>query len=333
MTPPFLIFLGDVPFAPWSKTGWGLKTWREADCLAQLRLPGCVADLGLPDMTPGEAAACGARTMVIGVVNDGGIVSDSWIASLTEALEAGLDLVAGMHTRLADIPAIAQTARRLGRTVHDVRHPTRSFGVGTGKRRAGRRLLTVGTDCGVGKKFAALAIDKAIRARGIDSDFRATGQTGIMITGRGVAVDSVVADFVSGAAEWLSPANDPDHWDVIEGQGSLFHPAYAAVTLGLIHGSQPDALVVCHAVGRDVLYGFPEYPTPSLTDCMAANVMAARLTNPAARVVGISLNTASLDQAAAEIAIAQAERDTGLPCCDPIRQGADRIVEALLEKG
>ncbi len=187
-------------------------------------------------------------------------------------------------------------------------------------------MLTVGTDCAVGKKYTALAIEKEMRARGVDADFRATGQTGIFISGRGIAVDSVVSDFVSGAAEWLSPPAAPQHWDVIEGQGSLFHPAYAGVTLGLMHGSQPDALVLCHDVARTGIADYEGYPIPTYEACFQAYLAAARLTNRAARFAGVSLNTASLDDAAAARAVAEVAARVSLPCCDPIRHGvaADR---------
>ena len=184
---------------------------------------------------------------------------------------------------------------------------------GTGKKRSGRRVLTVGTDCAVGKKYTALAIEKEMRARGVDADFRATGQTGIFISGRGIAVDSVVSDFVSGAAEWLSPAAAPQHWDVIEGQGSLFHPAYAGVTLGLIHGSQPDALVLCHDLARTGIADYEGYAIPSYEACFEAYLAAARLTNPAARFAGVSLNTSSLDEAAAAVRSPKSPRASRCP--------------------
>ena len=172
-----------------------------------------------------------------------------------------------------------------------MRQPAQSFMPGTGKKRSGRRVLTVGTDCAVGKKYTALAIEKELRSRGVDADFRATGQTGIFISGRGIAVDSVVSDFVSGAAEWLSPAAAPQHWDVIEGQGSLFHPAYAGVTLGLIHGSQPDVMVLCHDLARTGIADYEGYAIPSYEACFEAYLAAARLTNPASRDSPASAST------------------------------------------
>lgn len=327
MLSPYLLFLGDVTELAAAKTAAGILQWRPELCVAQVRVPGGTVDLGLPEMSPSAAAQRGAKTMILGIANAGGFIPDSWIPVIIAALEAGLDVAAGMHTRLADLPVIRDTAKRLGRTLHDVRQPTQSFPPGNGRKRSGRRLLTVGTDCAVGKKYTALAIEKSMRARGMKADFRATGQTGIFISGRGVAVDSVVADFISGAAEWLSPANDADHWDVIEGQGTLFHPAYAGVTLGLIHGSQPDALVVCHEPVRRSLVGFDHYPVANLEECIAATVHAARLTNPAARAVGVAINTSRMTEQQIEASITEIEKQTGLPCRDPIRHGMDRIVD------
>ncbi|WP_157218354.1 N-acetyltransferase DgcN [Flavisphingomonas formosensis] len=329
MRAPYLLFLGDAALVGMDKMAAGIARWRARDCLAQYRLPGCAFDTGLPDMTPAEAAAAGAGTMVIGVVNVGGVIPDAWVAKIVAALEAGLDVAAGMHQRLADMPAIAEAARRCGRTIHDVRQPTRRFATGTGAKRSGKRLLTVGTDCAVGKKYTALAIEAELRARQVDADFRATGQTGLLIAGRGVVIDAVIADFISGAAEWLSPAAAADHWDVIEGQGSLAHPAYAAVTLGLIHGSQPDALVICHEPGRETLLGL-DYPVPSLNALAEMALNAAHLTNPAARAVGISINSSAVPEDALDALVAGIEAETGLPCCDPIRQGVGKIVDLLL---
>ena len=329
MQAPYLLFLGDVEEFSAAKTAAGVQQWRGERVLAQPRLPGCTVDLGIAEMTPAEAVRAGARTMIVGVVNVGGFIPQHWIATMIDALEQGLDLAAGMHQRLNDIPAIAEARDRTGRAVLDLRQPDQRFTPGSGRKRSGKRLLTVGTDCSVGKKYTALALEAGLRARGVDADFRATGQTGIMISGRGVAIDAVVADFISGAAEWLSPDAAPDHWDVIEGQGSLFHPAYAGVTLGLIHGSQPDALVVCHEPVRTHLLGF-DHKVPDLRRCIDMNVAAAQLTNPEARVVGISVNTSRMEPAAIDAAIRDIETQTGLPCSDPIRHGVDQILDILL---
>jgi uncharacterized NAD-dependent epimerase/dehydratase family protein len=326
---PYLLMIGDVDDPVSAKTALGLKDWVPEACLGQLRFTARAVDVGLPDLSPRMAAAVGARTLVIGIAPPGGRLPQSWIGMLVEALEAGLDLAAGLHQRLREIPEIARCAERLGRQVHDVRHCDTTFAVGTGIARPGRRLLTVGTDCVVGKKYTALAIAREMMAQGHSADFRATGQTGILIGGRGVAVDAVVADFLSGAAEALSPANAPDHWDVIEGQGSLFHPAYAAVTLGLLHGSQPDVLVVCHDIARKTLASFPHVPVVSLEQAIPAYLSAARLTNPKVRVLGIALNTSSLPPDEADVVLQQTAARLNLPCVDPIRTGVAALVSAL----
>ncbi len=326
---PYLLFIGDAPDQLAAKTADGIAYWRPEICLGQLRLPGCKADLRLPDMNVDEAAAAGVKTLIVGTTNRGGVLGDGWEDLLLRAMELGMDLASGLHHRLTDIPALRETASRLGRQIHDVRHPTREFAVGNGVKRPGKRLLTVGTDCSIGKMFTALALEKEMRARGIKADFRATGQTGIFIAGDGVSIDAVVSDFVSGAVEWLCPANDPDHWDLIEGQGSLFHASYAGVTLGLIHGSQPDALVMCHEPTRKHMRGLPSYRLPDLKLCIARNVEAAQLTNPAVRCVGISVNTAGLDPAAARDYLRRTEDELSLPCVDPMRTGVGAIVDRL----
>ncbi|HWB51778.1 MAG TPA: N-acetyltransferase DgcN [Stellaceae bacterium] len=326
---PYLLFIGDAPDQLAAKTAAGVAFWRPEACLGQLRLPGCKADLELPDMTIDEAAEAGVKTVIVGTTNRGGVLGDGWEKLLVRALELGMDLASGLHHRLTDIPALRDTAARCGRQIADVRHPTREFAVGNGIKRPGKRLLTVGTDCSVGKMFTALAIDREIKARGGKSDFRATGQTGILIAGDGVSIDAVVSDFVSGAVEWLCPANEPGHWDVVEGQGSLFHASYAGVTLGLIHGAQPDALVVCHEPTRPHMRGLPGYRLPDLQLCIERNIEAARLTNPEARCVGLSINTAGLEEAAARDYLRDTERRLGLPCTDPVRAGVGAIVDNL----
>ncbi len=260
MEKPYLLFLGDVPDQLAAKTSTGIADWRADWCVGQLRLPGCQADTGLRDIGLDAAAEAGAKTMVIGVVNSGGTMPKSWTGTIVRAMELGMDVASGLHARLQSFPEIAEAAAKHDRKLFNIRHSEQSFGTGRGEKRSGKRLLTVGTDCSVGKKYSALALEKGMRAQGLNADFRATGQTGVLIAERGVAIDAVVADFISGAAEWLSPANDEDHWDIIEGQGSLFHAAFAGVSLGLLHGSQPDALVLCHEPTRTHMRGLPHAP-------------------------------------------------------------------------
>jgi uncharacterized NAD-dependent epimerase/dehydratase family protein len=254
------------------------------------------------------------------------------VPALLEALEAGLDLVSGMHTRLEDVPQIGSVAARLGRRLINVRQPPAGLPVGTGHKRTGKRLLTAGTDCALGKKYTALSLTRELKKRGIDADFRATGQTGILIAGGGIPIDSVVADFVAGAAETLSPNAAPDHWDVVEGQGSVFHPSYSGVSLGLLHGTQPDVIVMCHEVGRDTVLGLDHYPTPSLPEAIELTLTLARRTNPQARCAGVSLNTSRLDEAQARTMLAEYSARLHLPVADPLRSGPelDRLVEACL---
>jgi uncharacterized NAD-dependent epimerase/dehydratase family protein len=287
---------------------------------------------GLPWLTPDEARARGARGLVIGVANSGGVIHESWIAPLVEALAAGLDVVSGMHTRLNDTPALKSVAARYGRRLIDVRTPPARIPIASGTKRSGKRLLTVGTDCALGKKYTALAIARAFAGRGVDADFRATGQTGILIAGRGMPMDAVISDFEAGAAEMLSPAADATHWDVIEGQGSLFHPAYAAVSLGLLHGSQPDVFVVCHEPGRTHILGHPTFALPTIEDTIEMTIRLGRRTNPNIRCGGVSLNTARLAPDIADAVIADHALRLALPVADPIRGGAafEQLVSACL---
>ncbi len=326
---PYLLFLGDATDQLAAKTAQGIAHWRPEWCLGQYRLAGCNADLGLTEMTLTQAVEAGARTLVVGVANRGGVISHDWIDILEKALIMGLDLAAGLHSRLVDVPSLAAVAEQHGRRLFDVRHPTRDFQVGDGKKRLGKRLLTVGTDCAVGKMYAALAIEKEMRARGLKVDFRATGQSGILIAGSGVSVDAVVADFISGAIEWLAPANDPDHWDVIEGQGSLFHASFAGVSMGLLHGAQPDALVLCHEPTRTHMRGLPDYPLPGLKDCLETNLVAARLTNPEVRAVGVAVNTSQMPDGGSGALLRRIEDELGLPAVDPFKSGVAPIVDRL----
>ncbi|ACG78422.1 conserved hypothetical protein [Phenylobacterium zucineum HLK1] len=329
---PYLLFVGDVTEPGYAKTAFGLRDWAADRCVGELACSDDAVTTGLPRMSPSEAQARGARAMVIGVANPGGVIKPGWIPSLVAALEAGLDLIAGMHGRLEDVREIKAVADRLGRRLIDVRRPPPGIPIATGRRRSGKRLLTVGTDCALGKKYTALAIARAFRERGLDADFRATGQTGIMIAGGGIPMDAVVSDFEAGAAELLSPDAAPGHWDVIEGQGSLFHPAYAAVSLGLLHGSQPDVIVLCHEPGRERLLGYPDFPTPGLSEAIELNLSLGRMTNPEIRCAGVSFNTAAMSGAEADEVMARASRALGLPVADPMRGGPafERLVEACL---
>lgn len=329
---PYLLFLGDITEKSFAKTAIGLADWAPDMCVGEYTLGDTGLSAGLPPMTPAEAVAAGAKSLVIGVANPGGVLADSWKAALVDALEAGLDIVSGLHKRLGAIPAIAEAAERTGRRLIDIRTPPADIAVGTGRKRTGKRLLTVGTDCALGKKYTALALHRAFRERGLDADFRATGQTGIMIAGGGIPMDAVISDFEAGAAEMLSPDAPADHWDVIEGQGSLFNPSYAAVSLGLLHGSQPDVFVVCHDPTRERIIGLEGYALPPVEDVIDLTIRLGRLTNPAIRCAGVSLNSSSLSaDDAGKLCAAEADR-LGIPVADPIRGGAafEKLVNSCL---
>jgi len=326
---PYLLFLGDARDQLAAKTANGVRVWRPDWCLGQLRLPGCNADCGVPDMSIEEAAAAGVKTVILGVANRGGVIPESWTSELVKAVGLGMDIASGLHTRITEIPELAAAAKANGRALHDVRQPTRDFDVANGIKRQGKRLLTVGTDVSVGKMFTTLAIEKEMRARGMKADFRATGQTGIFIAGSGVSIDAVIADFISGAVEWLAPENEPDHWDLIEGQGSLFNVSYAGVTIGLIHGAQPNALVVCHEAGRPHMRGMPHFPLIDIPTCIEANLQAARLTNPDVKCVGASINTVNLSETEARDFCKRVSDETGLPTVDALRDGVAAIVDNI----
>lgn len=328
---PYLLFLGDVPDALAAKTALGIVDWRPDWCVGQWRLPNCAADAGLPEMDAAAAVKAGAKTMIVGAVNAGGVLPEGWVASVVAAIDAGMNVASGLHVRLGEVAAIRDAAERRGVALFDVRHSDIRFATGKGTKRPGLRLLTVGTDCSVGKKYTALALEKAMRARGFDADFRATGQTGVFISGRGVALDAVVADFISGAAEWLSPAAADTHWDLVEGQGSLFHPSFAGVTLGLLHGAQPDAFVVCHEPTRTTMRGV-KHPLPTIAEVITATVEMGKLTNPAIRCVGIAVNTAKLDDAATKELLARLSAQYDLPAVDPIRTGVEPIVDRIAQE-
>ena len=333
LSQPYLLFLGDTTETGYAKTAFGLRDWAPERCVGEYACDGATVTTGLPFLTPTQGHAAGARALVIGVANSGGVIPDAWIPALLDALQAGLDIVSGMHIRLAEVPALKAAAQRHGRRLVDIREPPAGIPIASGRKRSGKRLLTMGTDCALGKKYTALALARAFVARGVAADFRATGQTGILIAGQGIPLDAVVSDFAAGAAEMLSPDAADDHWDVVEGQGSLFHPAYAGVSLALLHGSQPDVVVVCHQPGRAYVLGHPDYALPSIEETIDIILRLGRRTNPAIRCAGVSLNTASLDAEAAQRLLARESERLGVAVADPVRGGAafERLVEDCLQ--
>ena len=329
---PYLILLGEDEDPTYAKTGLGLVQWRPKLVAGQLRFSESAVDLGVPDMTIEKAVDNGVGSLVIGVAPIGGIIPNEWWNVIEKAARAGLDIVNGLHLKLKNYPAVVTAANISGAKLIDVRVPPINLPVGTGIKRSGKRLLTVGTDCASGKKYTALALDQAMRKNGMNSTFRATGQTGIMIAGEGIPIDAVVADFISGAAELISPNNDDDHWDVIEGQGSLFHPGYSGVSLGLLHGSQPDAIVVCHDATRKFISGWEHYPLMSIQESIDQHLLLGQRTNPNIICIGISVNTSGLPADEREQYIENITKETELPCVDPLIDGCDAIVQYIRKK-
>jgi uncharacterized NAD-dependent epimerase/dehydratase family protein len=329
---PYLLYLGHSNDELGIKTSRGLAVFRPEICVGEFRHDDCGLTLGLSRMDFAGGVAAGARTLVLGIANAGGKLGEDLVADAIAAMEVGLDIASGLHQRLKDEPRLVEAARRFGRTLHDVRDPRPDIPVGNGKPRAGKRLLTVGTDCSVGKMYTTLCLARGLSDRGVAADFRATGQTGILIAGGGVPLDAVIADFISGAIEQISPDRADNGWDLIEGQGSLFHPSFAGVSTGLLHGAQPDAIVMCHDPVRKHMRGLPHFGLPSLAECLEANLRVGRLTNPNVRAVGIALNTSSLSDGDARTLCARTADELGLPCSDPYRMGVDAILDMLLDE-
>jgi uncharacterized NAD-dependent epimerase/dehydratase family protein len=234
-----------------------------------------------------------------------------------------------LHTLLRNENDLISAARMYGPTLHDVRIPTVAYPIANGVRRTGKRCLAIGTDCSVGKMYTGMAMNAEMNGRGIKSTFRPTGQTGILITGGGVPLDAVIADFMAGSVEYLTPDNEPDHWDHIEGQGSLYHASFSGVTLALIHGGQPDAMVMCHEPTRSHMRGLPDYALPSLEQLRDTALPLAQIVNPACRITGVSINTKALDDKAARRLIDDTAAALNLPATDPYRFGAGPLVDAL----
>lgn len=298
--------------------------------------------LGTPDVGVGvpvvatiqEALDRDPTSLLIGIAPVGGQLPAEWRPAIIRALEAGLEVISGLHVFLSDDPELRAAAERGRGRIWDVRQPAPEVALliaqGTAHRPGSHTVYFAGTDCNVGKMTASLAVDRAARARGWKSAFAATGQTGIMIAGAGVPVDRLISDFTSGGVEAmvLELANQHD-WVFVEGQGSLCHPAYAPVTLGLVHGAAPDSFLLCHEAGRRRIHGFPEYAIPPLGEVMAMYTAAAHWLGRTTPFIGVALNTFGLPDDEARAAIAATAAETGLPTTDPIRFGAAVLLDAL----
>jgi D-glutamate N-acetyltransferase len=288
---------------------------------------------GIPVVaTVQDALALQPTTALVGIAPPGGVLPPAWRDLITAAIAAGLDIESGLHAYLADDPELAEHARRHGVELRDLRRPPADLRVPTGEnlRHGATVVLTVGSDCGIGKMTVSLELHREAQRRGLRSVFVPTGQTGIAIAGWGIAVDDVVSDFVAGAAERLV-VDGARRGDLlwVEGQASIVHPRYSGVSLGLYHGSVPHLLVLCHVAGRTRIGRMPEHPIPPLAELVELHERIALPARPA-RVAAIALNTSALDEAAARRAIADAHAQTGLPADDPVRFGAERTVDAVL---
>jgi uncharacterized NAD-dependent epimerase/dehydratase family protein len=319
----------------YGKTARGVLRYRPQDvvCILDSLRPGEELE-GFPIVgTVQDALPFQPTTALVGVATQGGRFPPAWRELLRDCIAAGLEVENGLHEFVSDDPELAPLAAERGVELRDLRKPPPGLNVPTGENltHPARVVLTVGSDCAIGKMTVSLELDREARSRGVRSEFVPTGQTGIAIAGWGISVDAVVADFIAGAAERLVLEGVARGGELlwVEGQGSLLHPAYSGVTLGLVHGSAPHAYVLCHKAGETVVDEDERFPIPPLSELVDLHERMSLLARPA-RVLAIALNTRDLDEDAARRAVAEAEAETGLPADDPVRFGAARLVDAVL---
>ena len=332
----YLILAEEFSHDPhYAKTARGVMRYRLDDVVAMLdsKRAGESED-GVPIVgTVDEALAFGPNTALVGVVTQGGRFPGDWQELLKSCVSHGLDLENGLHVRLRDIPGLTELAAEHGAELRDLREPPADLSTATGENLEvdATIVLTVGSDCAIGKMTATCELDLESRRRGLKSVFVPTGQTGVAIAGWGISVDAVVSDFLAGAAERLV-VEGGKRGDLlwVEGQGAILHPIYSGVTVGLMHGSAPHLYVLCHEVGRTTVEGDPtESPIPSLSELVDLHERMSLKLRPA-KVAAIALNTSTVSEDEAREAIAAAEEETGLPADDPVRFGAERLLDAVL---
>jgi uncharacterized NAD-dependent epimerase/dehydratase family protein len=319
----------------YGKTARGVIRYRPEDVVALLdteRAEGDTQD-GFPvARSVEEALQYGPTIALVGVATQGGRFPPRWRELLKDSIRAGLDLENGLHEFVSDDPELVELAREHGVELRDLRKPPPGLNVPTGANLThdATAVLTVGSDCAIGKMTVSLELDREARRRGIRSEFVPTGQTGIAIAGWGISVDAVVSDFIAGAAERLvvEGAERGGELLLVEGQGSILHPFYSGVTLGLIHGSAPHSFVLCHKAGQQFVEDDERFPIPPLAELADLHARLALLARPA-KVHAIALNTRDLDEAAARQAVEETEAETGLPTDDPVRFGAGKLVDAI----
>lgn len=320
VTHPFVLYTGDASDYKQAKTAFGVYEWTDKIIcqLSSSKYPSLL-DFDVPKVSSlQEARIGGAVTLLLGYSPTTRDIPESFRKVIKDALSCGLNVASGMHSKLADDPEFKYLAETNGVQLFDFRHREQVFPKGNGVKRSGKRLLTVGLDCACGKKYTALALHKNLFERGVNCTFRSTGQTGYLISNSGINNDTIEADFLSGAAEWLSPANAENHLDIIEGQGALSHPSFGGGSLSLIHGSQPDYMVMCVPYNRVTMRGV-DYRLPFLQDEMELATTIARRTNHNARFVGISVSFADapVSKELRSAYIAELHRATKLPVFDP----------------
>jgi len=333
----YLILAEEFSHDPhYAKTARGVMRYRRDDVAAMLdsKRAGESED-GVPVVgTVGEALAFEPNTALVGVVTQGGRFPGDWQELLKSCVSHGLDLENGLHVRLRDIPGLTELAAEHGAELRDLREPPPDLSTATGENLEvdATIVLTVGSDCAIGKMTATCELDLESRRRGLKSVFVPTGQTGVAIAGWGISVDAVVSDFLAGAAERLV-VEGGKRGDLlwVEGQGAILHPIYSGVTVGLMHGSAPHLYVLCHEVGRTVVEGDPtESPIPTLSELVVLHERMSLKLRPAT-VAAVALNTSTVSEDKAREAIAAAEEETGLPTDDPVRFGAERLLDAVLD--
>lgn len=328
---PYLIYLGRSQTKYSAKIADALMTWSKDDVKSYYAHPDCKVKYDLPFTTPEEAVKYGVKSLVIAFANSGGFLTDEDIKIAARALKSGLNVISGMHKKLEDYPEIKEALKITKAKVFNLRFHNIELKTDDSEKRPGKRILTVGTDCSVGKMFATLALDAELKNRQLKSKFCATGQTGIILSGEGIAIDAVIADFISGAAAYLSPATNELDYYVIEGQGSLHHPSFAGVSLGLLHGSQPDHLVLCHDHLRTKMR-HTNFNLPSIDETIELNLITAKRVNPNVCFKGIVLNLSGIDNLEEKHKIRDFYEDKyNLPVSDIFSINIRNIVDNILK--
>lgn len=326
---PYMLFLGNVKSLDKAKTATGIFNFCPDDCHAEYTMQDCEISFGLKQVSFTEAKSLGIKSLVIGIANAGGYIDEQWLPAIKQAITSGLHIISGLHHKLNDNIELSTLATKHNVRLIDIRRHDPKLTVCKGQPRTGKRILTVGTDCNIGKMYTSLKLHSELKKQGFKSSFRATGQTGIIISGSGIAVDAVISDFISGAVESITPSHDNNHFDIIEGQGSIFHPSYSGVSLGLLHGSQPDYLILCHEPTRTHMRHC-DIPIADLNHAISLHIELAKLMNNKVKFLGISLNLSQVHDTKAQNLIKERiSNETGLVVIDPNLDGVGALIKNL----